>query len=86
MAADPSQRLDDLLLARATEGLDAAESAELEALLAAAPDVDAEGYELAAASVCLAVLGRVGAMPSGLRARLERSAAEAAAQRDTRQT
>ena len=76
MIRDAHRRLDALLLARATEGLDAAAAQELERLLAAANDVDADVYEHAAAAVCLAVLGGGGVLPSGLRARLERSAAE----------
>jgi hypothetical protein len=73
------QRLDDLLLARATEGLDAAEAQELGRLLAAERDVDTDRYDRAAAAVCLAVLGRGCALPSGVRARLERTAAGLAA-------
>jgi hypothetical protein len=74
------ERLDDLLLRRATEGLDAAEQGELETLLAAHRGIDAQGYESAAAAVCLAVLGR-GALPSAVRARLERRAAQLASPR-----
>jgi hypothetical protein len=74
MAASASQRLDELLLLRATEGLDAADERELERLLAEERGVDAGGYERAAAAVCLAVLGGGGAMPPALRARLERQA------------
>jgi hypothetical protein len=72
------RRLDDLLLARATEGLDAAEEQELEQLLAVERGVDAGGYERAAAAVCLAVLGGRGELPAGLRARLERAASDLA--------
>ena len=79
MASAARQRLDDLLLARATEGLDAAEEQELARLLAAEHDVDAGAYERAAAAVCLAVLGGRGALPAALRARLERSARAVAA-------
>jgi hypothetical protein len=68
-----SQRLDDLLLARATEGLDAAAEAELARLLAAAPEADARGYERAVAAVCLASLGAGASLPVGLRARIERA-------------
>jgi hypothetical protein len=75
MAGGAGQRLDDLLLARATQGLDAAETQELERLLAAEPEADDGVYERAAAAVCLAVVGGRGALPSNLRARLERSAA-----------
>ncbi len=76
MARDARRRLDDLLLARATEGLDAAAAQELERLLAAATEVDPDAYEHAAAAVCLAALGSGGVLPSALRARLERSAAQ----------
>jgi hypothetical protein len=74
MASDAGQRLDDLLLARATQGLDAAEARELARLLAVAPEVDDGSYERAAAALCLAVLADRGALPGTLRARLERSA------------
>jgi hypothetical protein len=75
MAGGAAQRLDDLLLARATQGLDAAEAQELARLLAAEPDADDGSYERAAAAVCLGVLGGRGALPGTLRARLEQSAA-----------
>lgn len=74
MAFDSRQRLDELLLARAIEGLDAAEERELAGLLAAERDVDAEVYERAAAAVCLAVLGGGERMPAALRARLDQGA------------
>jgi hypothetical protein len=74
--AAAADRLDELLVARATEGLDADEQRELAALLAAHPDVDAESYERVAAAVHLAVLGaEAEAMPRALRERLESSAA-----------
>lgn len=76
MVGHAGKRLDDLLLARATEGLSAADTLELERLLAAEPLVDAGVYERAAAAVCLAVFGARSALPSGLKARLERQAAE----------
>jgi hypothetical protein len=79
MASATQDRLDELLLARATQGLDAAEEQELERLLAADGDVDAGAYERAAAAVCLAVLGGRGELPAALRARLERGARELAA-------
>lgn len=69
-------RLDELLLARATVGLDATDTAELDALLAAYPDVDADAYERAAAIVCLASLDTRTALPQGLQVELERRAAE----------
>jgi len=67
------QRLDDLLLARATEGLDAASELELARLLAATPGLDARGYERAVAAVCFAALGTGGSMPGRLRARIEQA-------------
>jgi hypothetical protein len=73
MAVDRN-RLDDLLLARATEGLDAAAAAELERLLAAEPSDEDGGYERAAAAVCLAVLGARSALPSHVRARIQAAA------------
>lgn len=72
-AAD--RRLDELLLEHATIGLGAAESAELERLLARYPDVDRDAYERAAAAVCLASLDTSAALPDSLRARLEQQAA-----------
>jgi hypothetical protein len=76
VSADARQRLDDLSIARATEGLGVAEAAELNRLLAAHPYFDAGAYERAAAAVCLAVLGNGRAMPRTLRARLERVSRE----------
>lgn len=73
MASAARERLDELLLARATEGLDAGEQHELAQLLAAEGDGDDGAYERAAAAVCLAVLRRE-QLPSALRARLERGA------------
>jgi hypothetical protein len=72
------ERLDDLLLARATEGLTAREVGELARLLAAHPEVDAEAYERAAAVVTLAALGTCAELPPGVRAKLERCAASLA--------
>ena len=74
MSAASRRRIDDLLLTRAIDGLSAAETRELEALLALHPRVDAEAYERAAAAICLAALGAHPAMPSSLRARIEQSA------------
>ena len=79
MSAASRRRIDDLLLTRAIDGLSAAEAHELETLLALHPRVDAEGYERAAAAVCLAALGARPAMPKALRARIEQSALPLAA-------
>ena len=68
--ADERRRLDDLLVARATEGLDRDSAAELARLLARVGGGDA-GYERAAAAVCLAVLGHGGSLPRRVRARLD---------------
>lgn len=69
-----ADRLDELLVARATEGLAPAEQRELERLLAERPEADAEGYERAAAAIALAALGAPGALPAAVRERLARSA------------
>ena len=50
MTSAAHERLDELLLARATEGLDAADERELTRLLATERDVDAGAYERAAAA------------------------------------
>jgi hypothetical protein len=65
-------RLDELLLRRATEGLDAAAAAELRALLAAHPDADEDRYERAAAAVLLASLGEIEPMPASVKQNLAR--------------
>jgi hypothetical protein len=72
------RRLDELLLARATEGLSGSDAAELERLLAAHPEVDESAYERAAAAVTLAALGLREKLPAALRARLESRTADAA--------
>jgi hypothetical protein len=76
MTSAERQRLDELLFARATEGLDAPDEQELARLLAADQGVDAGAYERAASAVCLAVLGGRAELPAALRARLERGARE----------
>ena len=63
-------RLDELLLKRATEGLDGADEAALRALLAAHPEVDEYEYERAAAAVLLASLTDIEPMPASVRAKL----------------
>lgn len=73
---DAHARIDALLLARALEGLSPAETRELEALLAAHPDIDATVYDFAAAAVSLAAAASLPPMPEGLRAALEERAAE----------
>ncbi len=73
--SDALLKLDELLLAEATEGLSPRDAAELDRLLAAHPDVDRHRYEHAAAAVTLAALGAAQEVPSTLRAKLERLAA-----------
>ena len=76
---NPQERLHDLLADRALVGLDPAEDAELEGLLAAYPDARhlGEQLELAAAAVAIAGVSEQGLlrMPDAL---LERIAGEAA--------
>jgi anti-sigma-K factor RskA len=60
-------RLEDLLAQRATEGLSAADSAELAQLLARHPNVDEQAYERIAAAIHVAELGRQEPMPGHLR-------------------
>ena len=79
MTSPAHARLDALLLARATEGLDATDEQELARLLAGANDVDAGAYERAAAAVWLAMLGRQAELPPRVRARLEHNARDFAA-------
>jgi hypothetical protein len=62
--------LDELLLRRATEGLDARDEAALDALLAAHPNVDEYRYERAAAAVLLASLPAIEPMPASLKRKL----------------
>jgi len=68
---DDRRRLDDLKLARATEGLDRESAAELARLLARMPGGDDLGYERAAAAVCLAVLGQKGSLPPRVAVRID---------------
>ena len=75
MNADQPQRerLDGLLLDRAVEGIDPAETAELEALLAWMGHEDPEGYDLAAASVWVAIGEPEEPMPEGVSERARRT-------------
>ena len=63
-------RLDDLLLRRATEGLDDEDEAELRALLAKHPEADEYRYERAAAAVLLASLTELEPMPAAVKDKL----------------
>lgn len=75
-ATDRRARLEELLLDRAAFGLEGAEARELEGLLAAFPDVDAEAWERTAAVLHLALLPPAPDEPGpALRACLERQAA-----------
>ncbi len=71
------RRLEELLAERATQGLAAASARELEGLLAANPDVDGDGFDLAAAALDLAMTASVEPMPARVRrAVLERARGE----------
>jgi len=76
--SDTLQRLDDLLLAEATEGLSTRDAAELDRLLATHPEIDRRAYEHAAAAVTLAAIGAGHGLPATLRAKLDRLALELA--------
>ncbi len=75
MSADQVQheRLEELLVARAVEGLEPAEAAELETLLAEHGHADSEGYDLAAASVWLAAAPAQEPMPEPVAERSRRT-------------
>lgn len=75
MNADQPQRerLDELLVDRAVDGLDPAETAELETLLARMGHEDPEGYDLAAASVWVAAGAPEEPMPSDVADRTRRT-------------
>jgi hypothetical protein len=64
------ERADELLVQRVTEGLDPAETAELEQLLGQHPDLDGEALERAAAAISIAALRNIEPMPAALRARI----------------
>jgi hypothetical protein len=77
MTRDPETRALELLADRATEGLGAAEEAELDALLARYPRLDDDSFDLAAAAAALAAeTTPPEPMPAILRRRIERQAAE----------
>ena len=61
-------RLDELLAQRATQPLAPALAAELQDLLAAHPDVDSQGFDLAAAAITLALAEADEPMPAHLKA------------------
>lgn len=71
------ERAHDLLVLRATEGLDADFEREMDALLARFPELDPEHYERAAALTDLALAPPAAEpLPAHLRAAIERSALE----------
>ena len=67
------ERIDELFVLRATEGLSAAEAEELEALLRASGVAEETGYDEAAAALARSETGD-SPMPAGLMARLEADA------------
>ncbi len=71
------ERIDELLSQRATEGLSAAETVELDQLIRHYPSFDSEVVERAAAAVAVAMLDRFEPLPPGLRRRIEADAASA---------
>ena len=79
-----SDRLNDLLVRRATQALADDEQRELRALLEQEPMADDRGYEFAAAALHLSVLPVDEPLPASLKAAVERDAADyfAARQRD----
>src|SRR5262245_536437 len=76
MTADPRERLLDLLVAEATQGLSEAEANELRGLLMAFPDEDPDALARAAAAADLALSAADGAepLPDHLAAQLEHQA------------
>ena len=72
MSPAPDERILDLLAARATEGLDADSQRDLSELLRVHPEVDADGFDLAAAALFLAFAEANEAPPTQLCARLAR--------------
>jgi len=72
MSTTRDARLLDLLADRATEGLDAVAQRELSGLLRERPEVDADGFDLAAAALYLAVASASEEAPPNLRSGLER--------------
>lgn len=69
------RRIDELLVQRATEGLNAAEAAELSRLLEQAPQADEGRFDAAAALVALAAFDPRERIPESTMRALMRSAA-----------
>jgi len=74
MSATP-ERIDELLMQRAIEGLSAAETVDLDRLLRHHPSFDGDALERAAAAVAVAMLPRVEALPGDVRMRVLAEAA-----------
>ncbi len=74
MTAEDEAMATQLLIDRATEGLDTAGQADLAALLERFPDIDDDSFELAAAAVDLAYTIPDQPMPATLRARVSEQA------------
>ena len=64
-------RFQELLIDRATQGLDAGERRELERILETHPEWDDEGFDLAAAALDLALQRHVPDIPPAVKRRLE---------------
>ena len=71
----PLERIDELLVQRATEGLGAVETVELEQLLRHHPGVDSDALERAAAAIAVNALERIESLPGNVRARVLAEAA-----------
>jgi len=80
----PLERIDELLAQRATEGLGAAETMELEQLLRHHPGVDGDALERAAAALAVAKLLRIESLPGHVRTRVLADAASVVATRQPR--
>jgi len=73
-APQNTERLEELLAQQATEGLEAAERVELDALLSEHPEADGGAFDLAAAAIELAYLEVDEPLPGELRSQIESSA------------
>ncbi len=78
-----TDRLEELLVLRATQPLSSAERAELELLLSSELAADAEVFDRVAAAVHVAAMQSRQTLPARLRARLERQAARHFAKRNS---
>ena len=71
MTSATYDRLQELLAARATQGLDDAGQQELQRILTAHPEWEDDGFDLAAAALDLALQQEVTEMPRALKQRLQ---------------